>query len=89
MELNFQTSLSAFKQKEVQLNPYDNTVYIRKNFFQTEDGQYECQEAVVSYDDFANYIQMMSLERSSEIDDNQLTMMEAIADMYDSILLRR
>lgn len=77
MELLFYKSSSTVKPTE--LEKAKHTVFIRKNFVETEDG-WSYDEAKLSHDEFDVYCKLKSLG-----DGNQLTIMEAIADLYEMI----
>lgn len=92
MELIYYKSHSMVKPAE--LEKAKHTVFIRKNFVEEETG-WSYDEAKLSHEDFDKYCKLKSLEDSSNIsslvggqengDNNQLIIMEAIADLYDMI----
>lgn len=93
MELLFYKSSSTVKPAE--LEKAKHTVFIRKNFVETENG-WSYDEAKLSHDEFDNYCKLKSLLDSNNIlsliggqvngDNNQLVIMEAIADLYEMII---
>lgn len=77
MELKFYKSYSTVK--PVELEKAKHTVYIRKNFVETESG-WSYDEAEVSHEEFDAYCKLKSFD-----DGDQLIIMEAIADLYEMI----
>lgn len=77
MELLFYKSSSTVKPAE--LEKAKHTVFIRKNFVET-DGGWSYDEAKLSHDDFDAYCKLKSLDNG-----DQLIIMEAIADLYEMI----
>ena len=93
MELLFYKSSSTVKPAE--LEKAKHTVFIRKDFVETENG-WSYDEAKLSHEEFDNYCKLKSLEDSNNIlsliggqvngDNNLLIIMEAIADLYETVM---
>ena len=80
MELNYRTAMSTIKPAEVEFGL--STVYFRKNIaFLNEPNMWIYQEAEVSKEEYEAWYK--TAPKSTE--DNQLIIMEAIADLYDTI----
>ncbi len=78
MELNYVDSCSNIRPPELEFQV--TTVYLRKDF--VEDGSlWRYKECALSYPEFNEHIQQQTLENNQ----NQLIIMEAIADLYDRI----
>ena len=78
MELLFYKSSSTVKPTE--LEKAKHTGFVRKHFVETENG-WSYDEAKLSHDDFDVYCKLKSLD-----DGDQLIIMEAIADLYETIV---
>ena len=77
MELKFYKSSSTVKPAE--LEKAKHTVFIRKNFMETESG-WSYDEAKLSHDDFDVYCKLKTFDNG-----DQLIIMEAIADLYEMV----
>lgn len=89
MTLEYKRSESAIKPSEIEI--CKNTVYIRKNITLEErtdnDATFDFwvyQEATLSLSEFEEYSKLASV-KNMDGNDNLLTIMEAIADLYDVI----
>ena len=80
MELIYKTAFSTVKPKDIEFGL--STVYFRKDMkFSEETGIWTYQEAEVSKEEYEAWYR--TAPWSSE--DNQLVIMNAIADLYDMI----
>lgn len=89
MKLNYTHSESTVKPVEIERGK--RTVYIRKNIVETETG-WSYEEAKLTPDEFTAYSEYLVIHNVSQLldgqqngDNNQLIIMEAIADLYDVI----
>ena len=91
MILNYKTVYSFTEPTLIEVTPY--VVYIRKDISSEErtreDGigyaVYTYQEAALTPDEYEVYKTLQNSEKSENVNDNQLIIMEAIADLYDMI----
>ena len=92
--VKYKYSESSVEPSEVEINK--NTVYIRKNIvFDEISYLWRYQEAIMTLDEFSEYSKTLNAKNANDIsqlvskqktvDDNQLVIMEAIADLYDAI----
>lgn len=77
MNINYLYSESKVKPKEIEADKYNT--YLRKNIrFDNDIQMWVYEEACLTLDEFEAYSKLSGI-------DNQLTIMEAIADLYDAI----
>lgn len=83
MKLNYKTSISAVKPSEIEFG--STTVYLRKDISEIKNDDtmvlWSYQEAALSLEEFKQYSSLAP----QNLDNNQLVIMEAIADLYDKI----
>lgn len=92
MELNYRFSESTERPEQVQVGY--NTVYLRKDIKESkttdEDGittvYYTYQEAPVPLDEFNRNASAFLISNQMDGDSARLTMMEALADLYESLM---
>ena len=89
--MNLKYTYSESTVKPVSIERGKNTVYIRKNIVETDYG-WSYEEAKLTPDEFTEYSKYLSARNMSQLmegqqngDNNQLIIMEAIADLYDVI----
>lgn len=87
MELNYKLSESTVKPDDIEFGK--NTVYIRKNIGTRTDPNtgvvfWTYQEATLTHAEFLEYTKLMEAKKAL-YDENQMIIMEAIADLYDKI----
>lgn len=87
MELNYRPSRSMVEPSEIEI--CKNTVYLRKDISRVVDSSENTviwcyDEAVLTLDEFEEYSKIMEAKKAIN-DNNQLIIMEAIADLYDKI----
>lgn len=78
----------------LELNDYTNMVYVRKDVekiywtdtFGNQVSQWTWLEAKIPLDEFEKYAKLLIFENSSSMIDNQIVMMEAIADIWEETL---
>ena len=83
----------VYKQAESTIKPAEiekgkRTVYLRKDIAEEDrDGTtyWVYQEATMSHDEFEMYSKLEALKAQKSGDDNQMIIMEAIADLYEAI----
>lgn len=100
MEPIYRYSESTIKPVEVEIGKH--TVFLRKDFVETERAYddttitiWSYQEAKMTHEEFAEYSNFIAAKNAANIsniltgqengDNNQLIIMEAIADLYDAI----
>lgn len=91
MELKYIYAESTIK--PVPIETVENTVYLRMNITEskrtTEQGNvttyWTYQEANLTLKEFNDYANLMLISAQKSGDDNQLIIMDAIADLYDVI----
>ena len=89
MKLNYKYAESTVKPSEVEV--CKNTVYLRKDIASREYEEsimWTYQEAILTLDEYENLSKASGIkmvENQETGDNNQLIIMEAIADLYDEI----
>lgn len=87
MKLIYKPSVSMVKPAEIEFCKY--TVYVRKNITSSMDTDGETEiwtydEAALTRTEFEEYSKIMEAKKAIN-DENQMIIMEAIADLYDKI----
>ena len=91
MELIYRPSESTVRPTEIERTKH--TVFLRRNIVEEErtdaDGNvysmWVYEEAKLSYEEFDKYSSLMIIAGQANGDNNQMIIMEALADLYDAI----
>ena len=91
MTLTYRPSESTVRPVEIEKSKH--TVFLRKDIIEEErkdfDGNsyvcYTYQEAKLSHKEFDEYASIMLMNGQANGDNNQMIIMEALADLYDAI----
>ena len=91
MEMIYRYAESTVKPNTIEI--CGNTVYLRKDIlkFNREDDQgnqipyWSYQEAKITIEEFNKYVNVILVSSQKSSDDDRLAIMEAIADLYDTI----
>lgn len=91
MELNYRPSESTVR--PVEIEKAKHTVFLRRNIVEEErtdaDGNvysiWVYEEAKLSHEEFDKYASFMLVAGQANGDNNQMIIMEALADLYDAI----
>lgn len=95
MKVEYHYSESTVKPDTIEI--YGHSVFLRKDIYEEkrtqEDGSlvsfWVYQEAILNFDEFSKFTPMLLISGLQDESSNQLTIMEAIADLYELITSKK